>query len=1393
MFIDVESFQRENIFLLTMNPANKYFLRVPAHAYLTFLVTGAKASRDVLTGNDYHPAHGLTAQNQMEHTMHRNTTVGSLPLGLSRRLLATCSASLAICLIAFCALALFGGLSLRAQVAGDGAINGRVTDPSGAVVQHAKVTATNTDTGVSVTRETTSSGDYSISPLQAGNYNVEVIMTGFKRQFQENVQVDSLQKVGLDVKLTVGGSDTTVTVSDAPPSLDTTNATLGGTIENELYTELPLSMGGSPRDPTAFQYLMPGVQEGPPPTSAGGLQQGVYGGTGQTNLNENYIEGVPVSNIQSQGDNSPVAKAVSVDAVDQFSVQTNGASTAFGGAGVTNYTIKSGGNQFHGTIFDYVRNTMFDTWGYFSKVPSPAGFAEKPGEHQNSYGGSLGGPIIKDKLFFFGTYEGFHYTKTSNTPQVITIPTLAERTGDFTDQYGTVNAGIFDPINGGRSSGFQAVQNGVPTLNVIPQSEIADQSLYLQQALPAPTSLSTVNNYLAGLPIANSDYTIDARIDYTVTTRHKLSITGVAGNRGFAGEPNYSNTSKSLPQPYALGTFENDKTATGVVAYTYVISQTLINALRYGFTRTWGEKFSISNGTKFNSTAAGIKNLPPGNASNSMPSITFSQGPGTAAIPPINWGSSPSSGNMATNSYTIIDNLQWIKGRHNFTFGLQVQWLQTNQPGNGFGGTSNVLSLTASGYETSGQDPKSQGVVMGSAYASYLVGAYRAYAIPLQSISDTGGRFRPDALYIQDDWRFSPKLTLNLGIRYDYLQPYHEVKDRIAFLNPNLINPIVGIPGVLEYAGFGAGPNPAYSPYICQCTTPVKPYNNNFEPRIGFAYAKSAAFVVRGGFGLQLTHGGATGGGSNFTGTGNNGEFGNTAGNSQGGSSVGALPEIFLNDKIPASAQGISVVNSSTQADYSSFPTYTLPSANVNPLASTGNYNFTTLVPGSTANLYNCNTSDGSTCNAQAQNYADPYYGGRGPQYIDWNLGFQQMINKKAVLSVNYAGSASHFLGGGSGRGYATNAISPDYSNTLRALLASSAGAAQSAVQAILPNYKLPYPGFTGSGSSATVARSLSAFPQYGGFTDLYSATGNSNYNSLQVSVIQRPWHNLSGFVNYTRSKSIDDTHGHRTQYPVGPQDGNFTQNYSANAIDRGLGTFNQTNAFNLTWVYSFPFGRGQAFFATNRIMGLIAGGWQLSGIYKYRDGSPLHITNQAGCATASNALQGTCFPDYAPGFDKRSARINGRWGRGPGANAANINTIQYLNPAAFLCPDSPTFAPTLTCGAGGGVYTSWKLGNAASSAPDGLTGPGWWDIDLGIRRTFVVIERPTLHLTFQVEGDVINSTNSTFFNVSSTGWNNNCNAQSSSSTCNLAYGAIGGQNVQIPPRDWQFAGRFRF
>lgn len=1282
--------------------------------------------------------------------------------------------------------------SAKAQQ-GDGAIQGTITDKTGAVIPNAKVAVTSVDTGVEIDKVTNKAGDFNVSPLQAGHYVVTVTAKGFEVLVQENITIDALQNFGLNLKMSVGSEKQTITITDAPPMLDTQDASIGGTIENELYEELPLSMNGGPRDPTQFAYLMPGVQEG------SGNAGGVYGGSGQEFLNQSYINGMPVSTINAQGDPTTVRNAVSVDAVDQFQVKTNGASVQFGGAGVTNYSIKAGSEQIHGTLFDYIRNTAFDTWGYFSKAAGANGYAVKPGEHQNSYGGSIGGPIVKDKLFYFFTYEGFHYTKISNTPQYLTVPTMRERQGDFTDAFGTGDAsqpgtaGIWDPIPGGNRSQFRGLLNGVPTFNVIPQSEISSISQYLAKALPPPTNLSTVNNYLAGLPLENDDYRLDARLDYTITPRHKVSIIGLGGVNGFGKIAQYSNQIQ-LPFPYSAGRYTAQKTTTGIITYTYIASQSIVNTLNYGYTRGWGNYFSPTANTPYTAAQAGIGNTPAGNASDTFPGVSFAGGAVSAESSPTNWSSNVNSGPQATNNYTVIDNLVWVKGRHNLTFGIQIQWLETNAAA--YAGFSGATALTYSAYNTENLNFNLSSAVNilngGSAYASFLVGAVYTGNVRTQSISDVGGRYHPIAPYVQDSWRVTPKLTVNLGLRYDYLQPYHEAKNRFAFVNPDIVNPVTGNLGVIQFGGYGAGPSSLYTPYVCQCSSPIHPYNKNIEPQLAFAYSPNRTMAIRGNFAVITTHAGGTGGHSNATaGPGNNSEYAYTQVWQGTGST--APPSFFLNPGITGSPQNSLYSPGTTggQQDYASVPPYPAAGNVINPLGTTGNYTI-----GAGTSQFQCANPDasGTWCNPSTQNFVDLYYGGRGPQFVNYNFGIQQQINKSAVLSINYVGSQTHFLPGGSGRGYASNSISPDCiqplgnlsvngappAQYLTALVSSLSPAAFSAVSAACPAFKLPYAGF--SGPNATVARALSSFPQFGNLTDIWGATGNSNYNALQVMIMQRPWHNLSGFVNYTWSKSIDDTGIHRTQYPVGPQDGNFAHSFSASGVDRGLGTFDQRHNFNATFNYVSPLGKGQQFFATSRIATWVGGGWSLSGIIKIRQGTPLQITTQGACVTSQDAYQGTCMPDYVPGFNANSARINGEYGRAPGANASNIQTIQYLNTAAFQCPDA-------NC-------SSLKLGNVARSAPDGLRGPGWKDIDLGIRRTFNMIETDNLHLTFQIEADVSNATNSTYFTLAggSTQWNTCLAGQTNLQQCPaLAYGTIGGQNAAVAPRDWQFAGRFRF
>ena len=257
----------------------------------------------------------------------------------------------------------------------------------------------------------------------------------------------------------------------------------------------------------------------------------------------------------------------------------------------------------------------------------------------------------------------------SNTPQYITIPTIAERAGNFTDVLGTRRRNIVDPTTGAYGSRlpFQGLLNGVPTYNVIPTSEISRISAYLQSALPQPTNLSTFNNYLANLPQENSDYSIDARIDYTINSRNKFSVARRRRQRRLRRTSRIYSTQVQLPIPYAAGQYTNQKTATGILSYIYIASQSLINSLKYSYTRNWGQGFSLTanRSTKLipraaeprhqcptgneNACAAGINNLPSGQASSSMPVVTSLRSNGPTA--PSNWSSTASTGPQATNTY----------------------------------------------------------------------------------------------------------------------------------------------------------------------------------------------------------------------------------------------------------------------------------------------------------------------------------------------------------------------------------------------------------------------------------------------------------------------------------------------------------------------------------------------------------------------------------------------------------------------------------------------------------------------------------------------------------------------------------------------------------------------
>lgn len=764
----------------------------------------------------------------------------------------TTSVNRMFCVIATIAAIWFSMVNpARAQIGGEGSITGTVTDPTGAVVSGASVTATNNATNDKATQMTSSSGVFTLSPLIPGTYTVTVSAAGFKTLTQQNITVDALQVVGLKPQLTVGATTESVTVESAPPQLDVANAVVGATMENTEYTSLPLVINGSARNATAFVYLMPGVAHG-----GSGVQTGIFDGTGSSGrLDEVYIDGFPQTSIYEQGDPRYVSNTISVEAVDQFQVITNNPPAEYQGVGLENYVVKSGTNTWHGSVFDIYRNTNLDTWGFYAPAAiNPAvGHAIKPQEHQSEYGVALNGPIRKDKIFFMGTYDGFYYHKDNN-PTYTTIPTMLMRQGNFSE---LLNLNPAQPIYDPTSCPVGTTGAGTCTrtqfdyqniLNNINPSLIGSTEHFMQGFQPIPINTNVTNNYLSQIPSFTHHWDTTDRVDFNLSARQRLSFIFGAELGGVYGYQ--SNGSNPGPLPYTSAQGYETKNKIFLIDDTYTIKPTLVNQLKYGYTRFWGPVFNPTYRDPGYGlgTDGGVSGLPGGQASGAFPTVTWG---GNNA--PTQW-SGDQDYNDITNYFTVLDNVQWVHGKNSFTFGVSHQWLEVQDIT--FTTGISPVTLGYSNAQTALYVPKSpagsgstQSSATGNAYASFLIGDTNTGSLTQQTFIDTGARMQPTSLYAQDDVTVTPKLTVNLGVRWDYYPPYREVLNRSSWLNPAETNPVTGNPGALQFAGNGT------STTYCNCSTPVSEWYKNFSPRIGVAYAVTPTTVIRAGYSLDYTHG----------------------------------------------------------------------------------------------------------------------------------------------------------------------------------------------------------------------------------------------------------------------------------------------------------------------------------------------------------------------------------------------------------------------------------------------------------------------------------------------------------------------------------------------------------
>jgi hypothetical protein len=1261
-------------------------------------------------------------------------------------------------------VALLAPSTIKAQIGGSGTIEGTVADSTGALVVGAKVTAQNTATGSETVRSTTKAGLYTLSPLDAGDYTITVSATGFENLVRENIHVDGLQVLALNLTLQIGAASQTITVKDEPPPLETENATLGAAMENEVYQSLPLEMGAAgsadQRRATDFAALMPGVT--PNETKNNETDEPMVI-NGNQNASEMYLEGIPMTSVSTAGDPRYIWSAFSVETVDQFQLKTSAYSAEYRGLGIENYTIKSGGNQFHGSVYDVLRNTAFDAIGFLPGKNALTGayLTSPPPEHMNEYGASLGGPIWKNKLFFFGNYLGFRFT-TGTNPAFYTVPTTLMRTGNFSELMNPAleaNAQtIYDPItqtctsssactrtayNAGTGSQGPGI-NGQTGKNVIPASEISPIAQAMQQYLPAPSNSSVTNNYLGSVNWGLNNWTQSERLDYDLSEKHKMSVIVGAGRQGLIGTVQGSATSTNLePLPYQSGKIYRPITKDLMFEDTYVISNSLVNQIKYGAMQYYSPAINPSLiNPAWAATAFGITNLPGGQVAQSFPTVKFSE--------VTQWGPSASAGNV-TNNYVLLDNMQWIHGKHAVSFGGQFQWLEYNFQADRTG--TSPLTLSLSTKETEGFATKSgAGTVTavgntGWDYASMMIGAidsstYTEYA-PIAT--ETGTRFHPFAFYVNDDFRITNKLTINAGLRWDSLPPFHEMENRFSYLDPNATNPYTGSKGALAFAGHGS-------------STPLSAYNNNWGPRLGFAYSLGTKTVIRASVGMYYALGGGTGGTANSTQPGTALLLGFSAAPNPPSPGV-VLPAFYLNGNPALGAQaGHKVVGFSNDPTNTAFGG-TGYSVTAPPIFDAGYGTFY-----STATPTNSPDYISSTLG-----YLDPKFGARAPEFTGWSFGLQRSLTRDMTATVSYVGNEGHHI---LGTGTTEQGINGDLLDPKWLALGANLSETATSANLAANGLSLPYASFP---TNQAFSQMLKPFPQYSGLTDEVGAVSNSNYHSLQLSINQRFAHGLTMMLNYTFSKSMDNAGTFRSGYAIPANVSADGKAYAQGKADYSLSGFDQRQDVTGTATYDLPFGRGHIG-NDSAIVRTLAGGWRLSGIFTYIGGNPLAIV-QGTCT--GNSVGEQCMPALTPGFTG-SARQNGGWGHG--ATRTNLSSLQYINPAAFTL--TGTGCPAATCP----LSSQYVIGNAARTAPYGLRGPGNYDIDSSIRRTFDLWNKE--NVKFVLEASAFNTGNHVWFGSTSTNGAGGAIGQSFTGT-GTAFGSVTGQANN--PRQYQFAGHITF
>lgn len=688
-----------------------------------------------------------------------------------------------------------------------GSFVGTVADASGAAIPQASVTVTNIDTGVSVTTKADASGHYEVPALKAGRYHVEAVSSGFSKAIADNITVQVGGRQRLDLTLKAGGVDTTVEVSDVAIQVETETAQRSQGVSNYQSAALPLVTRNYADLLALVSGVRPTTDAAPRANTASLVRSGSFSVNGQRSMFNNFLlDGVDNNayGASNQGfDNQIITPPP--DSVAQFSVITNSMNAEYGrGPGATvNVATRGGTNAFHATIYEFIRNTDLNAIGYFA----PTG-GVKPQFNRNQFGVNFGGPILKDKLFYFVDYEGFR--QVVQPVAFASLPLYNQRAG-------ILSVDVQDPYNG------TIYSHGTSVLASPNISPIAKQVIgYLNTLTPISSTVTTLSNdYRGSSRFTDNSDKGSLRLDWQATKKDALFLRLSDRKENGVNFP-------TLPLPLDGGSngVQRIKDQQALLGYTHIINNNQILDVRLALSRTKAGKASLSIGN----TDFSIPGLPSNPAvAGGLPTTSIS-------------GGFSALGRQSTNPQwqnpALLDpkvNYSWVRGKHSLKFGYEFEriWMSVQ----------NTDPLGGS-YTFAGGFSKCQKVVTGCSstaaatdtyWADFLFGAPSGYALASYFVAHL--RQNQHAIYGQDDWKVNPKLTLNIGLRWEYGSPYYNLGNTVTNFDPKTAT-------MLSAKNSGG----VYD------KTLINPDLNDFAPRVGFAYAIDPKTSLRGGYGVGYIH-----------------------------------------------------------------------------------------------------------------------------------------------------------------------------------------------------------------------------------------------------------------------------------------------------------------------------------------------------------------------------------------------------------------------------------------------------------------------------------------------------------------------------------------------------------